>query len=62
MPSSSVVFAVDCFSRDGTGRWRDNVFVKRLWRSPKYEDVYLHAYETVVAAGEGVARYLTFCN
>ena len=32
---------------DGKGRWRDNVFVERLWRSVKYEEVYLHAYETV---------------
>ena len=49
-------------SMDGTGRWRDNVFVERLWRSLKYEEVYLHAYETVHAAREGVARYLTFYN
>ncbi|MDC8447420.1 MAG: IS3 family transposase [Nitrospira sp.] len=46
-------------SMDGTGRWRDNVFVERLWRSLK---VSLHAYETVGAAREGVARYLTFYN
>jgi putative transposase len=49
-------------SMDGTGRWRDNVFVERLWRSLKYEEVYLHAYETVHDAREGVARYLTFYN
>jgi putative transposase len=49
-------------SMDGTGRWRDNVFVERLWRSLKYEEVYLHAYETVGAAREGVARYLMFYN
>ena len=49
-------------SMDGTGRWRDNVFVERLWRSLKYEEVYLHAYETVGAAHEGMARYLTFYN
>lgn len=49
-------------SRDGTGRWRDNVFVERLWRSRKYEEVSLHAYETVGAAREGVARYLLFYN
>ena len=49
-------------SMDGTGRWRDNVFVERLWRSLKYEEVYLHAYETVAAAHEGMARYLTFYN
>lgn len=49
-------------SMDGTGRWRDNVFVERLWRSLKYEEVYLHAYETVRDAQEGVGRYLMFYN
>ena len=49
-------------SMDGTGRWRDNVFVERLWRSLKYEEVYLYAYETVRNAQEGVARYMTFYN
>jgi len=49
-------------SMDGTGRWRDNVFVKRLWRSLKYEEVYLHAYDTVTDAQDGIARYLTFYN
>lgn len=49
-------------SMDGTGRWRDNVFVERLWRSLKYEEVYLQAYETVHDAQEGLARYLTFYN
>ncbi len=47
-------------SLDGRGSWRDNVLVERLWRSLKYEEVYLRAYETVSAASEGVARYLTF--
>jgi len=47
---------------DGTGRWRDNVFVERLWRSLKYEEVYLHAYETVYDAQHGLDRYLTFYN
>ena len=47
-------------SMDGTGRWRDNVFVERLWRSLKYEEVSLHAYETVYDAHPGVARYVTF--
>jgi putative transposase len=47
-------------SMDGAGRWRDNVFVERLWRSLKYEEVYLQAYETVRDAQNGVARYLTF--
>jgi putative transposase len=49
-------------SMDGIGCWRDNVFVERLWRSVKYEEVYLHAYETVGAAQQGVERYLMFYN
>ena len=49
-------------SMDGTGRWRDNVFVERLWRSLKYEEVYLHAYETMREAHQGVACYVTFYN
>ena len=49
-------------SMDGCGCWRDNVFVERLWKSIKYEEVYLHAYETVGAAQQGLARYLTFYN
>ena len=49
-------------SMDGRGCWRDNVFVERLWKSVKYEEVYLHAYETVSAAHKGLARYLTFYN
>lgn len=49
-------------SMDGKGCWRDNVCVERLWKSIKYEEVYLHAYETVSAAQQGLARYLTFYN
>ncbi len=49
-------------SMDGRGCWRDNVFVERLWKSIKYEEVYLHAYETVRAAQEGLERYLMFYN
>jgi putative transposase len=49
-------------SMDGKGAWRDNVFVERLWRSVKYEEVYLHAYDSVSAARSGLARYLTFYN
>ena len=49
-------------SMDGKGCWRDNVFVERLWKSIKYEEVYLHAYETVGAAQQGLARYLMFYN
>ena len=40
-------------SMDGKGAWRDNVFVERLWRSVKYEEVYPHAYDTVSAAKAG---------
>jgi len=49
-------------SMDGKGAWRDNVFVERLWRSIKYEEVYLHAYDSVSTARSGIARYLTFYN
>ena len=49
-------------SMDGKGCWRDHVFVERLWKSIKYEEVYLHAYETVSAAQQGLERYLTFYN
>ena len=49
-------------SMDGKGRWVDNVFVERLWRSVKYEHVYLHAYESVTDARDGLAQYFNFCN
>ena len=49
-------------SMDGRGAWRDNVFVERLWRSIKYEEVYLHAYESVSDAKAGIARYISFYN
>lgn len=49
-------------SMDGRGCWRDNVFVERLWRSVKYEEVYLRAYDTVSQAREGISRYLNFFN
>ena len=47
---------------DGKGCWRDNVFVERLWRSVKYEEVYLKAYDSVGAARLGLARYFEFYN
>jgi putative transposase len=47
---------------DGRGCWRDNVFVERLWRSLKYEEVDLHGYDSVSAATTGIARYLTLYN
>ena len=49
-------------SMDGKGCWRDNVFVERLWRSVKYEEVYLHAYESVQAARQNLSRYFCFYN
>ncbi len=49
-------------SMDGKGRWADNVFVERLWRSLKYEHVYLHAYESVAEARANIGRYFTFYN
>ena len=49
-------------SMDGKGRWRDNVFVERVWKSIKYEEVYLHAYETVQEARTLIGRYIEFYN
>jgi putative transposase len=49
-------------SMDGKGRWIDNVFVERLWRSVKYESIYLHAYETPREVRVALARYFTFYN
>jgi putative transposase len=49
-------------SMDGKGRWVDNVFVERLWRSVKYEDVYLRAYETPAELRAGLTRYFSFYN
>jgi putative transposase len=49
-------------SMDGKGRWRDNVFVERLWRSVKYEEVYLKAYDTVHEARRSLAKYFDFYN
>jgi putative transposase len=49
-------------SMDGKGAWRDNVFVERLWRSVKYEEVYLKAYDSVSEARASIGRYLDFYN
>ena len=49
-------------SMDGKGAWRDNVFVERLWRSVKYEEVYLRAYDSVSEARTSIGRYLDFYN
>ncbi len=47
---------------DGRGSWRDNVFVERLWRSVKYEEVYLRAYDSVAEARSSIGSYLAFYN
>jgi putative transposase len=49
-------------SMDGKGRWVDNVFVERLWKSVKYEEVYVHAYDSVAQAKQGLERYFSFYN
>ncbi len=49
-------------SMDGKGAWRDNVFVERLWRTVKYEEVYIQAYDTVAEARASIGRYLDFYN
>ena len=49
-------------SMDGKGRYLDNIFVERLWRSVKYEEVYLKAYQTVAQARTGINAYLEFYN
>ena len=47
---------------DARGCWRDDVFVERLWKPINYEEVYLHAYDTVSAARSGIGRYLELYN
>ena len=60
---TSVLLKADiAISMDSTGSWRDNVFVERLWRSIKYEEIYLRAYEAVSDARASIGRYLTFYN
>ena len=49
-------------SMDGKGSWRDNVFIERLWRSVKYEDIYLRAYGSVSEIKAGLSRYFNFYN
>jgi putative transposase len=49
-------------SMDGRGRWMDNVFIERLWRSLKYECVYLHAFETGSELRAGLGRWITHYN
>ena len=60
---TAVVLAAGCkLSMDGRGAWRDNVFVERLWRSVKYERVYLKAYDNVSAGRADIADYLGWYN
>jgi len=60
---TQVVLTAGCkLSMDGRGAWRDNVFVERLWRSVKYERVYLKAYDSVSAARADIAEYLHWYN
>jgi putative transposase len=47
---------------DGKGAWRDNVFIERLWRTVKYEEVYLRAYDSVADARASLGRYLDLYN
>ena len=49
-------------SMDGKGCWRDNAFVERLWKTVKYEEVYLRAYDSVSEAKASLARYVSFYN
>ena len=60
---TSVLLAAGiAISMDGKGSWRDNVFVERLWRSIKYEEVYLRAYASVAEARTSIGKYLAFYN
>lgn len=47
---------------DGLGCWRDNIFVERLWRTLKYEELYLRAYDSVSSARNSIERYLSLYN
>ena len=49
-------------SMDGKGRWVDNVFIERLWRSVKYEDIYLKEYLSMIALRQGLSEYFRFYN
>lgn len=60
--TSVLLDAKIAISMDGKGAWRDNVFVERLWRTVKYEEVYLRAYDSVSEARASITKYLTFYN
>ena len=49
-------------SMDGKGRALDNIYVERLWRSLKYEDIYLKSYESMIALKDGIEKYFSFYN
>jgi putative transposase len=59
---TSTAFVGIQLSMDGKGAWRDNCFVERLWKSVKYEEGYLHAYDSVAETQRGLARDFTFYN
>lgn len=56
MPDARPLCELEGETMDGKGRWRDNAFIERGWRSIKYEEVYLHAQETVSAASEDIGQ------
>jgi putative transposase len=60
--ADSIAFDIVIQKLIGKGSWRDNVFVERLWKSVKYEEVYLHAYDSVAEARQGLQRYFSFYN
>ena len=60
--TSVLLNAEIAISMDGRGAWRDNIFVERLWRSVKYGEIYLRAYDTVSTAHASIGRYLAFFN
>jgi putative transposase len=60
--TGALIGADIAISMDGKGSWRDNVFVERLWRTIKYEEVYLRAYDSVSEARASIGRYLGFYN
>lgn len=52
----------EVITRYGKGRWRDNVFIERLWNSVKYEDIYLKSYGSMTEARRGLSEYFKFYN
>jgi putative transposase len=62
-PFTDVLITNDiAINMDGKGAWRDNVFVERFWRTVKYEEVYLKAYDSVSEARTSIGRYIDFYN